>query len=474
MKKLAVVAACVLSVVLTGVLVISFQYWKAAQQPPPPVVPSTSVPIRSTDPGQANLLVTLSVGLINARAQRPVDATHPVDEEILGTEVTGKSRTTGESTAQLEPSSDGAVLDIVFRGTAVSETVGQHRPITVETEGTTTIAARKRVVITGEGIKAAPAVAKAVTQTKTVGLQSDRDGKLGGKLVRRVAERRIDATRPESEGIAAKNTEKQVDQNMDTEVDKMVKEANEGFHQQLLQPLADRGLTPEELHFGTTKESLRVMVLWAQGVQSGAPGEPPPLEPAPDFGAQMHESFVNNLAAAQLSGQNLNQSTLRTLGTSLFGSLPDASEVDETLGAWSIEFAPTRPITIRLVDNSAQVTIRAQEFVRGTMTYPGMDIVAKYRFEVVDGEFKAVRDGNIRILPPGYGEGDKPLPIPAAIVCDILDYWFGNVLTKEVVQKGFTPRGKWSHIGTFEPLQAEAKDGWLVMGWKRVAEKEGS
>ena len=78
--------------------------------------------------------------------------------------------------------------------------------------------------------------------------------------------------------------------------------------------------------------------------------------------------------------------------------------------------------------------------------------------------------GDVHILPPGYGGEDKRLPIHDVIICKILDYWFGDVLAKQVVRKGFTPRGKWSHIGTFRPVQAEAKDGWLVIGWKHVPE----
>ncbi len=461
-KPLFLVLVCLLAVAVSAFVIISYIQWKR----PEPTPSGRTVTGRDATPkrdlGQPNFFVQVSNRLIDARLQRPVDQTAPVKEVILGTRVTGTSHTTGRATAQFALDAKKAAIDIIFRGTAESETVGRHGPVTIGSDGKTLITARKRVLIDADGIKSLPATANAVTHTKTTGIEAKRP------IVERIAERRTDAERPRTDRMVAKNTEQTVDHNMDQEVDKQVAEANDAFQKRFRQPLEKQGLFPAELLFSTTKEAIRAQVLWAKGEQAGALSAPPEFDPAPDLGVQVHESFANNLAAAELAGKHLDEATVQAAAAKLLGSLPGQLGPDQSGEPWAITFAEEEPITIRLTDDSVQLTIRAQHLVHGKTAYPGVDLEAEYKFELGDGQFKAVRQGDVRILPPGYGGEDKRLPIHDVIICSILDYWFGDVLTKEVVRKGFTPRGKWSHIGTFQPIQVQAKDGWLVVGWKHV------
>ena len=55
-------------------------------------------------------------------------------------------------------------------------------------------------------------------------------------------------------------------------------------------------------------------------------------------------------------------------------------------------------------DNGFRVTLRARNFYRGEMKKAGMNVTANYKFVKEDGVFKAVRQGELEIFPPGFVE----------------------------------------------------------------------
>ena len=98
-----------------------------------------------------------------------------------------------------------------------------------------------------------------------------------------------------------------------------------------------------------------------------------------------------------------------------------------------------------------------------------MNVSATYKiFKSADG-FRALRQGDVLILPPGYvpGEG-KTLSARYTVIRNLLERRFKRIFEEELVPKQLTLPGKWEKAGKLSLAQWKTSDGWMVMGYNRV------
>jgi hypothetical protein len=108
-----------------------------------------------------NLYLDVDEALLASAVNRVVDEHAPVNDTILGTRVRGSGHTTGFVLLDFVPSLNSATVDLLLDATNHSLTRSSKGPVTVHTRGTTSLDARKRIMIDDQRVTSLPATAPA-------------------------------------------------------------------------------------------------------------------------------------------------------------------------------------------------------------------------------------------------------------------------------------------------------------------------
>jgi hypothetical protein len=433
---------------------------------------------------QPNVFLQVSPDFLAGGIAGPVDEGGAVSDWINGTQVSGKEHTTGEITIELIPRDEHARVDVIFRGTIESDTVGRNGPARIYAHSVTQVATRKPIKIeakppvdTEDGrrwtdkryVWTDPARTNAETETTIKDVQVSRGGARGEQTARQ----QVNAQKRQSEQAAARRAAKRTSQRVDERTDEKAEQLDADYKEKFLKPLVKRDLYPQHLRFYTTEQALHGVALHGGVPGLGAAGSPPAVEGEPDVVVRLHESMLNNFAGAALAGMIAEEETVRTQLTELFGSTPAWLEPDEETAPWTIIFARRHPITVTFGDGGFVVTLRGRQYVRGEDSYPGMHVTAEYKIEHTEEGPKAVRQGGLKILPPGFRpeEGEK-LSARQQVLRTLLEERFGNIFTEEMVPEPFSLTGAWEKAGELRLTGWEASDGWTVLRWNLAPRAE--
>lgn len=419
-----------------------------------------------------NLFVEVSGSLVSSRVGGPVRDTSPIVDCILGTEVHGTGHTTGELTAELVPSPDSALIDVLFQGEVASDTIGYNGPVTIFSTGITSLSARKRLTLDSEQFSALPAASSAVTSTEINDIQAKRG------IIERMAWKRAGKQKSEAEYIAARHAEERFNERMDQEADPMIARANAGFLQKFRGPLVHRNLFPSLFRLSTTKDAVQLTVREDGQGHLAAPGEAPAIGEAADLTLRVHESAINNLTAAALGGVVLDEKRMQEIVTETFG-LPERVQTGGDEEQWTItfpQFADRPPVQVSFADGGFSVTISGRQYMNEGREYPGMDVTAVYKIEKTGRGLRAVRQGKLRIFPPGFTpDSGQQLSGRLQVLRTALEPRFGRFFTEELAPRNIVLKDEGA-AGRGEPrppteltlARWETVKGWLVMAWKRV------
>jgi hypothetical protein len=409
---------------------------------------------------RTNLKVSASERLVGAGIRQSLDEVTPVQDYILGTSIRGTGHMVGTVTVELVPSEDRAKLDTMLSGIVNSRTIGVNGPATIHSNGTTAIAGRKRIVIDDLGFASYPATATANTSTHVTGIG-------GSGIVQRVASRRVDEQKAQAERIAADHAAHRVRERMDKQVNQQMAEAHANFHKKVRNPLLRRRELPD-LGFRTTEDYLLVNMLAANRNQIAAPTAPPEVKVASDLAVQIHESTINNLAESLFGGVTLEEEDLQKRVIEMRGSLPDSLKSDEERDPWSITFARTQPVTVKITDGAVSITIRGQRYTSGDQDFRAMNVTADYKVSLTEPNaqgirgIKLVRQGDLKIVPPGE---PRRLSGREITLRTLLERRFGKLFEPEIVYDGLILPGNWRQAGILDTKQLDLAGGWAVVAW---------
>jgi len=419
---------------------------------------------------QPNVFVEGSKALVASRIAGPVRETTPVRDCILGTDLHGTGLVQGEVTVELVPSDDRAIVDTLFRGTIETDTIGTNGPATIYATGTTSLTARKRLVFHSEQLSALPAASSAAVASSINDIQA-RHG-----MIERIAWKRAMKQKGLAESIAAGHAEDQFNERMDKQADGLIARANETLLQKLRRPLADRNLLPKLFRLSTTADALQLTVQ-AEGLgHLAAPHAPPQLAGAGDLTVRVHETAINNVTAAALGGMVFDEKRFQELLTESLG-LPERLQTADAETPWSIAFPERQPIAVRFADGGFTVTVSGRQYTNEGKEYPGMNVTAAYRIQKTDRGLRALRQGKLRIFPPGFKpDSGQQLSAREQVLRNVLEPRFGKLFTEELAPANLVLKDDpAASEGQARPpvelalTRWEATGGWLVMAWKMVS-----
>ena len=428
--------------------------------------PATVARIRSAV-NRPNLFLDIDESLLGNAVNRAVDETAPINDTVLGTRVHGSGRTTGLVLLDFVPSLQQAVVDLKLDATNHSDTRGSQGPVTVRTLGTTTVGARKRILIDDQRVAALPVEAHADTDTRTAGIGVNK--RFGQRLIRKIASRKIAEMRPQAEAISSAKARDRVRTQFEEQTASAIAQASRDYQTKFRQPLMERGWYPELLQMSTSDSRLSVTARKALTDQIGAFTAPPAVDPDAVLAARVHESLVNNAAEITLGGRTITQKFVEEQIRKNNGTLPEALGNDPDQQPWSITFAKRKPVELDASDDRVKVTVRGSRFTSGEREFPAMDIWAAYRIEPAPGGVRLVRDGDVQIYPPGFvpGGGEK-LTVQETSLRRILQKRFNKVFKEVVDVEPLKLPGELERAGPLPMEQLVArKDGWVGVGWRK-------
>ncbi len=412
-----------------------------------------------------NLFADVSSELIAAAMSEDVDETAPVEDVILGTRIRGTGHTTGNVTAKLVPDELRGVVDITFLGITKTDNVGTNGPVRIYSNGVTRLGVCKRIWINAEGFSSFPSVAKAITDSEITDIH-------GGRMAERIAWNRAGQQQYRVQQIASEHAQQRVNRRVDDETAELLDRANDAFVKKFRQPLVERNLFPKRFDFSTTTEQLKLVGLQADRYQLAAPSEPvTELIEHHDIALRVHQSTINNLAADAVAGRTVRDETFRSVLIALLGKLPKELKETEDQTPWAITFAARQPVTVAFADGGFTVTVRGRRYYRGDESYPGMNVTAVYKFAEADGGFKAIRQGELQIFPPGFVPGSgKKLSAREVTIRTLLKRRFGKIFDEEFLIEQIELPERWSKVGKLQPVQLVGQHAWLTVAWRRVAQ----
>jgi hypothetical protein len=413
-----------------------------------------------------NVIGEISAELVAVGIVEPVDDVTQVSDCILGTSICGAAHTVGKTSISLPPDANMGVIDTLFFGTATSDSVGCHGPVTIFSNSTTSLAACKRLWVSEEGFFSHPSNANAETSISINDIQSNK----GRGLIERFAWRRAGKQQSQAESIASRHAEQRLNERIDNQVAESLEKANKQYIEKYKQPFSERKLFPQLLRFSTTARAISLIALQAGCGELAAPGLPPPVVDGADMTLRLHESAVNNLAFDALAGRTIHEEKMQKTVTDALGHLPEKMKGDEDGEPWAITFAPDKPISVSFADDGFKITLRGARYHKGNRTSKDMNISVVYKIEKSSTGFKAVRQGPIVVLPPGFvpGSGEK-IDAQRTVIRKLLEKRFAKVFEPEILGAGLELSGRWKAAGKLLPIQVTSRDGWLVIAWKRAS-----
>jgi len=414
-----------------------------------------------------NLIFEVHEDLFASSVNRPVNQAQPVDETILGTRVRGSGHTTGNVRLDFVPSSDRAAFDIVLAARNVSTTRGTQGPVTVHSRGITDLGARRRIFLDEFSVAATPVQASAHTDTQVTGVGISK--RLGRRIIRRIADRKIAETQPRARAIAEGRARDRVRQQFSEQTDPALTQIRGEFENRLRRPLQARGLYPEMLHLSTTDTRLQVTARKALANQLAAASAPPGTSSRGLITARVHESAINNVLEEKLGGRIFRQADAEKLARESGREMPASLESDKEQPPWEITFSRYRPITVTAEDGRVKLTVRGDKFVAGERDFPGMDIWATYAIGRAAHGYMLLREGDVQIYPPGFKPGgDEKLSVKETSLRRILQKRFDKVFTTAIDIPDLPLEGELSASGPLPLDQFTARrDGWIAASWRR-------
>ncbi len=411
-----------------------------------------------------NVFVEVSAGLIASRVAQPVDEVGPIRDCILKTDIHATGHTRGDLNVELAPSEEQGQFDLVFAGDTATDSVGYRGSLEVYANGNTRISARKRITINAEKISADSAVSEAETHTTIHGIRAQR----GGRVVAGAACRRAEKQRPKAEWIASRHAEQRFNEQLDARAEKLLSEANQRYTERFRRPLIERRLFPELLRFSTSRDALAITAMQIGEGSLAAAGSPPKLNVEGDLTVRIHQSAINNLTGTALGGVVLDERRLDRILTESLGAPkrgPDQADPEN----WAITFARRQPVIVTFGENAFSVTIQGRAYANEGNVYPGMNVTAHYKIQRSQGGWKAVRQGDLVVLPPGFRlDSGRQLSAREQVLRKVLERRFGRFFEAELKPNNLVLATEGQKPLELELTHWETTNGWLLMAWKQA------
>ena len=414
--------------------------------------------------GGTNAVAQISARMINELLRQDVQRSHYVSDVILGNLTHGPAYTSGKVSFGIVPSEQAGLLEIRLDGlTSCPANIAQRGSIVVYSSANTSLHARKRVQMSGEGLTLSRAAAWCQTAARINDIQAN------WRFVERLAWRKAEQMLPDAQQQASRRAEREASAGLDQQGDAALGGINDFFRDQLRKPLIRLDALPDPWRFWTDREHLRMTLVQCSDSQLVTAGPAPDLSPY-DLALGGHESMINNFSEAALGGRVVRDEAWLNLMNTMTGSQPRPLWVHDRAERWSVTFTRERPIVAQFDDERIHLTLRLDGLTRGEehFTHP-IEIAARFRPQITVEGPALIRDGELAIK-----FGDGVAAEDEMRQRQFLTRKFDAVLQPEIRFYGLVPPAG-GQIGRLRALHLDrfdAQEGWFTLAYKMTAAVE--
>jgi hypothetical protein len=405
----------------------------------------------------------LSVGL-----DRDVNEMTPVQDEILGTAITGTGHTQAHVHFGLVPNAHRAQLETVFTGSTAATTVGINGPAIIHSTSTTSLEGHKNLLVGFGGIVSGSCATACACTHSCINCIDTCECGMKGNIVVKVATRRSARKKPEAEAIASDHAAARLRGRMDTNIGGELTATNQRYHDKFLDPIWKRGVLPHDVHLATTTDFLYLVGTESSANQTAASGGPTAFTGPHDLGLQLHESFVNNAASTLLAGKTLTDEDFKKTLVDVLGRVP--ADFDEK-SAFIVVFPEQEPVVAKFDNDMVTISVHGMQFKADEdRQIPEATITAEYKIDrsasgtrllLQEDPSKPAKDAEKKnYLTIKF----KTQRLGTAANEPILRKKFGKIFRPEIVLNTVLP-GNWQKAGQLPIAQVNSQWGWLTLGW---------
>lgn len=404
-----------------------------------------------------NLCIVGNSRAITFALNRTVEQSSNINLQVMGTPLRGQANTFGHVRATLVPSQSHAALDMTLDATVRANTYGQRRRISVYGVTSTSVGAVTRLSIDDEGIRASPASATSSTDSVAANVCAP------SKLVRRLAQRRIDSMRPQTSATASRRARTEAADELERQVREQTSEANRYYHEKLRSKAVERGIFPAWVQLSSTNDHVHLRAHVASDGQPGAAAPPPSLNDSHELRFSFQQTLPNNVAQTLLGGKVVTDQQIADFLQNVIGDVPREYRLGTHLETWSAKFAQATPMQFDFTDAKIEVVLNFRTFVRGDREHE-FPIAVKTTYEPVVTRFGlSLRQRS----PVSY---ERPDEAPVADTDDEMLAFvrrkFNALLSDELYFQAFVPPpgGAFDKLSRFKLTEARSEDGWFLAG----------
>jgi hypothetical protein len=413
-----------------------------------------------------NLRVAVSEAFMSKLIGQSRDETGPVNDFILGADVSGMQTTHTDVSVDFVPSNRVAMFDIVARGAIASNTQGVTSQATIFTYGNHYFTASKRVGFDGQRFWTQPARINVSANNTTTGAETHIP--LMNWFARGVAVRRAEGMRGESEAIAAGRVQDRVLPQFNSEVDKQFSPASKSSQDlhRMQEALRELKLFPDAQSWSSTDSELRLASRLMAPTELGGNEPNPALVLGRGATILVHESMINNATdRMELAGKTMTEDELqaklegdfsRILGREVkFKKKEKTEQSEEDQGPKTFVFDKNDPIRVTVADGKLTVTLRTGFQQEGKEDIPTQIVTMPVGFSV-DLKNVVIEPGEVSVAGAEKAESAAKQLARAGVIKKKI----GSAFPRSEVN-----RVRYVTVGNKKVLVAvtriRALDGWL-------------
>ena len=428
--------------------------------------PAPSAPIVEQPAPIGNLRLTVSENFLNRLVARDETKPGEVRDFILGAQVSGRQTTATRVRLDLLPGAANARGALVLNGTTQSETTGVTPQAMVDVASQQEFVAVKEIYFDGMKFSTRHAVVHVRAKNQTLGAVTPLTGTLFGGIANRIAYREAERRRPEAEAVARDRVAERVFPEFDNTIDKQLASANDQLESKVRRLLRTANLMPTLQQVSSTDTA----IYYSAQVATESPTTSSPAfegRPNADRGLSLmvHESLLNALVAR--SGLKGMKTTDREI-KALIAPFEYKSGKDELESAQpptglpgmdnvvtDIEFDESDPLTIRLEQGRALVTLRAKFKPAGQDVLPPLAVTIPYTNELVGDKF-VVTPGKVQVAILDKDDESAIPPLAMSLVSNAVEASLSKLATDKALPASLWP------IGGSVPqiVGVQTQDGW--------------
>lgn len=455
-----------------------------------------------------NLVAWVDGRVIEQAIAREVNQTRPVRDCILGTTVIGTGTLTGSVVGRLAPSHGSVQVDLILTGQFNSNTVGYNGPVRLPTVGHGQVTASRTIWINEQGPRLSPTMASAELNSRITSIQHPL------RIVRHIARKQIARKQPQAERIATGRLQSQVAGDFDQQTSQAVSGGaggtgpmaallGGGEYSDSVDPIKEAkilfarlNLPPPARTVGSTPQNVYAQVTQRDATQLAADTSPPPLselvaavrpsvagrllkavgasaegessDALYDGAIQLHESFVDNIAARVLGGRTVSGEQIDQLLASSDKPLLDLVSEEAEPEPFEIDFSTFRPVILELRDQTVRIGIRGTRFSQGAreLARP-LEITATYEPQrTALGTMLLQRRGDVSVdFPGGRRLTIQQVALRRTIQRLFADRFPETLLERPLIIPDFNESAA-LEVRTLRTRLIDARDGWLSIAVK--------